>query len=126
MQRSEEVAGVAVLIGVADELSVEFLVPLQGDPAGLLVVGRHQLLVGVVQLLDAFVRHPVDAIEAVLVGADGAVAVDVDGAEGAVDEELESLGEIVVGFALARGLDALLELVDGHFSILQTVSQLSY
>ena len=35
---SEEIAGVAVLVGVADELGVELLVALKGDAALLLVV----------------------------------------------------------------------------------------
>lgn len=35
---SEEVAGWALLIGVANELSIQLLVARQGDTAGLLVV----------------------------------------------------------------------------------------
>ncbi len=35
---AEQVAGVAALVRVADELGVELLVALQGDAAGLLVV----------------------------------------------------------------------------------------
>jgi len=37
-QRSEEVASVAVLVGVADELSVQLLVTGEGDATGLLVL----------------------------------------------------------------------------------------
>ena len=37
-QGSEEVASVALLVGVADELSVELLVTGKSDAAGLLVV----------------------------------------------------------------------------------------
>ena len=50
-QGSEEVASVALLIGVSDELSVQLLVTGQGDATGLLVlilkIKRQSMLVSV-------------------------------------------------------------------------------
>ncbi len=51
-----------------------------------------QLVIGVVELCQRLVGHPVHAVEPELVYAYRPVAVDVDGAERAVDEELEGLG----------------------------------
>ena len=123
LQRSEEITRVAVLVGVPDELRVQLLVAVEGDPAVLLVLCREQLLVSFVELLDALVGHAVDAVEAVLVGADAAVAVNVDRPERAVDKELKGFREIGVRLSLAGGLDTALELVHGDFAVFVKVGQ---
>ena len=63
-QGSEEVASVALLVGVSDELSVQLLVTGQGDATGLLVlilkIKRQSMLVAdtlLVMLLHSFIRH---------------------------------------------------------------------
>ena len=73
LQGAEQVAGVGVLVGVADELGVELLVAVQGDAALLLVVLVHQLVEGLVELADGLVGHPVHAVDPELVNADVAV-----------------------------------------------------
>merc|ERR1739842_124628 len=114
----EEIAGAAALVGVADELRVELLVPLQRDAALLLVILREELLVGLVQLVDRPVGVPVDAVEAELLDADGAVTVDVDRSEGAINEKLESRGKVFVGLVFARRRNALLKLLDRDLAVL--------
>ena len=46
----EEVAGGAVLVGVADELGVELLVALQGEAAALLVLVLQLRDIGVIDM----------------------------------------------------------------------------
>lgn len=69
-QRSEEVASVAVLVGVADELSVQLLVTGEGDATGLLVLSGEELLVGSIQFSDGLVGHPLDAVSSEFVDSD--------------------------------------------------------
>jgi len=123
-QGSEEVASVALLIGVSDELGVQLLVTGQGDATGLLVLIVEELLVGSIQLADGLVGHPLDAVCPVLVDSNGAVTVNINSSEKSVNESLEGLGEIIVALAYTMILESLLKLISGHLTILVEVSQI--
>merc|ERR1711963_1233622 len=58
-ERAEEVASIARLIRVANELSVQFLVASQSNTTGLFVVIVEQFFVSGIKILDVFVCHPV-------------------------------------------------------------------
>jgi len=124
-QGSEEVASVALLIGVADELSVQLLVTGKGDSTGLLVLIVEELLVGSIQLSNGLVGHPLDAVCPVLVDSNSAVTVNINSSEKSVNESLEGLGEIIVALAYTMILESLLKLISGHLTILVEVSQIS-
>jgi hypothetical protein len=124
-QGSEEVASVALLIGVADELSVQLLVTGKGDATGLPVLIVEELLVGSIQLSNGLVGHPLDAVCPVLVDSNSAVTVNINSSEKSVNESLEGLGEIIVALAYTMILESLLKLISGHLTILVEVSQIS-
>jgi len=125
LEWAEEVAGVAVLIGVGDEVSVELLVAGLVDAASLLVVLSAELVEGSIDVLDISEGSPGDAVKAVLINANQTVTVDVNGLELVFDEGLEGRGETFVLLALAVGLDSLLEFLDGDFTVLVEISELS-
>jgi len=124
-QGSEEVACVAALIGVSDELSVQLLVTGQGDATGLLVLIVEELLVGSIQLSDGLVGHPLDAVCPVLVDPNSAVTVYVNSSEARVNEKFECCGEFVIRFSLAGNLDSLFEFLSRNFTVLVEVSEIS-
>jgi len=124
-QGSEEVASVALLIGVADELSVQLLVTGKGDSTGLLVLIVEELLVGSIQLSNGLVGHPLDAVCPVLVDSNSAVTIDIDGPEDCVNKVFESCGQLSEWLADGSSLESLLELLDGNLSVLVEVSQIS-
>jgi len=123
-QGSEEVASVALLIGVSDELGVQLLVTGQGDATGLLVLIVEELLVGSIQLADGLVGHPLDAVCPVLVDSNSAVTVYVNSSEARVNEKFEWCGEIVIRFSLAGNFDSLFEFLSRNFTVLVEVSQI--
>lgn len=81
LKGAEEVNSVTALIGIANELGVKFLVTLQGNASFLLIIGVHELFKGVVELLDALVGHPLDAVAPVLIDTDGAVTININCSE---------------------------------------------
>merc|ERR1712001_608525 len=98
---TEKVDGGAALVGVADELGVQLLVAGKGDASGLLVVVIEQFCVGIIEFLDAFVGHPVDAVYPEFSKADSAITVNINGFELFGNEKFESLWEVIKGFSLA-------------------------
>jgi len=70
---AEKVDGVAALVGVADELSVQLLVTSKGDASSLLVVIVEQLFVGGIEFTNALVGHPVHAVNSEFGKANGTV-----------------------------------------------------
>jgi len=122
-QRSEEVAGVALLVGVADELSVELLVTGEGDASVLLVLSVQELVERSIQVSNGPVGHPLDAVSSVLVDSNSAVTVNINSSEKSVNESLEGLGEIVVALSYTMILESLLKLISGHLTVLVEVSQ---
>jgi hypothetical protein len=123
-QGSEEVASIALLIGVTDELSVELLVTGEGDAAGLLVFIVEELLVGGIQLSNGLVGHPLDAVGSVFIDSNSAVTVNINGSEARVNEKSECCGEFGIRFALAGNLDTLLEFINRHLTVLVEVGKI--
>lgn len=117
-------AGVAVLIGVADELGVQFLVTGKGDASGLLVFLVEELVVGSIELSNGLVGHPLDTVCPVFVDSYAAVTIDINSSEKSVNESLEGFGEIAVALSYTVVLDSGLKLLSGHLSILVEVGKI--
>jgi len=120
---AEEVHSVASLVRVGDELSVELLVPVEADATGGLVLGRKELLVGVVDLLDVGEGSAADTVQPVLVNTDQTVSVNINSLEVVGNEALESLGKLSVGLARAVLLDGFLELFHSYLTVLIEISE---
>jgi len=124
LEWAEQVVGRGLLVLTSDELGIQFLVTGEVDATGLLVVLTAQLIVGSIDLSNISEGGPGDAVKPVLINTDHAVTVDVNGLELVSDEDLEGVGEVSVGLALAMLLDSLLELFDSDFTVLVEVSEL--
>jgi hypothetical protein len=82
----------AFLVGVADELGVQFLVAGKSDTSNLLVFVVEQLVVGGIKVSDALVGHPVDAVNPEFGQTNGTVTININGFEILINEGLEGSG----------------------------------
>merc|ERR1712001_167067 len=115
---TEKVDGGASLVGVANELGVQLLVAGKGDASGLFVVVIEQFCVGIIEFLDAFVGHPVDAVYPEFSRADSAITIYVN-------EGLKGARHIIEGLAYTVCLNSLLKLLGTDFTVLVEISQFS-
>jgi len=118
-QRAEEVAGGDALVRVPQELGVHILISGQRE-----VTVYAYLAESFVQWFNSRDGHSVDAVVSELIQTNGTITVHVDCSELSLDEELECLGEIAVGLALAGSLHSSHELLGVHLSVLVEVSDL--
>jgi len=123
-QGSEEVASVALLIRVANELGIKLLVTGEGDASSLLVLLVEELVVRSIELSNGLVGHPLDTVCPVFIDSYTAITIDINSSEKSVNECLEGLGKILVALSYTMVLDSSLKLLSGHLSILVEVSQL--
>merc|ERR1712037_762311 len=79
----------AFLVGVADELGVQFLVAGKSDTSNLLVFVKivEQLVVGGIKVSDALVGHPVDAVNPEFGQTNGTVTININRSERCVNEK---------------------------------------
>jgi len=122
---TEKVDGGAALVGVANELGVQLLVAGKGDASGLFVVVIEQFCVGIIEFLDAFVGHPVDAVYPEFSKADSAITINVNSFEIYVNEGLKGARHIIEGLAYTVCLNSLLKLLGTDFTVLVEISQFS-
>jgi len=116
---AEQVHGVALLVGVGDELSVEVLVARQADALHRPVFFGEEAVVGVVDLLDVGEGGSAHTVQAVLVDAHEAVPIDVNCLKVVGNETLESRREFTVRFPAAILLNCLFELLNCNLAILR-------
>merc|ERR1711963_191750 len=106
-ERAEEVASIARLIRVANELSVQFLVASQSNTTGLFVVIVEQFFVSGIKILDVFVCHPVYAVNSVFCESNSAVTVNINGFESTSDEGFEGRGQLIISLISAVCFNSL-------------------
>merc|ERR1712008_505737 len=93
LKGAEQVDSWAFLVGVADELGVQFLVAGKSDTSNLLVFVVEQRVVGGIKVSDALVGHPVDAVNPEFGQTNGTVTVYVNRFESFVNECFKCCGQ---------------------------------
>merc|ERR550532_2545355 len=91
LKGAEQIDSWAGLVGVANELGVQFLVAGKSDTSNLLVFVVEQLVVGGIKVSDALVGHPVDAVNPEFGQTNGTVTVNVNRSKRCVNEIFESI-----------------------------------
>merc|ERR1712110_118690 len=73
--------GIARLIGIANELSVQFLVTFQSNTTGFLVFIVEQFFISSIELADGLVGHSVHTVNSEFSKSDGTITVNINGSE---------------------------------------------
>merc|ERR1712088_674411 len=121
---AKEETGIARLIGIANELSVQFLVTFQSNTTGFLVIIVEQFFIGSIELPDGLVGHSVHAINSGFSESDGTVTVNINGLENAGYKGLKGRWKINICLSNTVTLDGFCEFISANFVVLVEVSQL--
>merc|ERR1712141_505991 len=89
---AKEETGIARLIRIANELSVQFLVTFQSNTTGFLVIIVEQFFIGSIKLTNGLVGHSVHAINSEFSESDGTVTVNIKCSELIFNEKFECRG----------------------------------
>jgi len=120
---AKEETGIARLIRIANELSVQFLVTFQSNTTGFLVIIVEQFFIGSIELPDGLVGHSVHAINSEFSESDGTVTVNINGLENAGYKGLKGRWKINICLSNTVTLDGFCEFVSANFIVLVEVSQ---
>merc|ERR1712088_167505 len=96
---AKEETGIARLIGIANELSVQFLVTFQSNTTGFLVIIVEQFFIGSIKLTNGLVGHSVHAINSEFRESDGTVTVNINGSELILNKMFECCWQVSKLFA---------------------------
>jgi len=116
--------GIARLIGIANELSVQFLVTFQSNTTGFLVFIVEQFFVGSIELADGLVGHSVHTVNSEFSKSDGTITVDINGLENAGYKGLKGRWKINICLSNTIILDGFCEFISANFVVLVEVSQI--
>lgn len=125
LEGAKEEASVASLVRVANEVGVKLLVTFKGDSSLLLVIIVQKLVISIIELLDGLVGHPLNTVASEFVDSNGAVTININGFEKAVNECFESGWELGIALAHAIVLNGFFKLISGDLTILVEVSKFS-
>merc|ERR1712088_901962 len=121
---AKEETGIARLIGIANELSVQFLVTFQSNTTGFLVFIVEQFFISSIELADGLVGHSVHTVNSEFSKSDGTITVNINGSELILNKMFECCWQLIKLFSFCGFFDSLYELISRNLSILVQVSQI--